>query len=87
MLKVAKIFIIIGMVLLCWLIIPVIVGILALQTINKAKSRKDLTSMGIITLLFCSLVGGILMLCVNDDEFIPTVETQKPEFEEEFSSK
>ncbi|MGP1451405.1 MAG: hypothetical protein ACTTJO_01370 [Metamycoplasmataceae bacterium] len=87
MLRVAKIFIIIGMVLLCWLIIPVIVGILALQTINKAESRKDLTSMGIITLLFCSLVGGILMLCVNDDEFIPTVETQKPEFEEEFSSK
>lgn len=65
----AKVFIIIGMVCTFWLIFPLVVGILALNKINNAKSKEDLTAMAVLTILFCSFLGGILMLCIPDTEF------------------
>lgn len=65
---VAKVFIILGMIVGCWMIIPVIVGIFALKKLNTAKTKSELTVMAVITLLFCNLIGGILMLCISDEE-------------------
>jgi hypothetical protein len=45
-----------------------IVGIIALENLKTATSKKDLTTIGILTLIFSSLVGGILMLCLTDDD-------------------
>jgi hypothetical protein len=49
-------------------IVPMIVGIIALENLKTATSKKDLTTIGILTLIFSSLVGGILMLCLTDDD-------------------
>ena len=65
----AKVFIIIGMVFTFYLIVPIIVGIIAISKMDKAYYKSDLTAISIITLLFCSLVGGICMLCISDEEF------------------
>ncbi len=64
----SKIFIILGMIVEFWLIIPLIVGILALSKINSATSKNDLTATGIFTILFCSVLGGIFMLCIPEEE-------------------
>ena len=65
---VAKVFIILGMIVGCWTIFPIIVGIFALKKLNTAKTKSDLTAMGVVTLLFCNLIGGILMLCISEEE-------------------
>ncbi len=69
----AKVFIIIGMVFQFWLIVPLIVGIIALNKLNKATSKADLVGIGIVTLIFCNLIGGILMLCLKDEDLAPAV--------------
>lgn len=65
----AKVFIIISLVCEFWLIIPLIVGLIALNRIDKVKYKDDLTEIAILTIIFCSLLGGILMLCIPDSEF------------------
>ncbi len=64
----AKVFIILNMIFLFWAIFPLVVGIIALNKLNSAKSKDDLVAMGIITIFFCSLLGGIFMLLITDDE-------------------
>ena len=57
----AKVFIIIGMIVGAIAIFPLVVGIIALNKLNTATKKDDLTVMAILTLLFCSLLGGIFM--------------------------
>ena len=64
----AKVFIILGMVFGFWMIVPLIVGIIALNKLNNAKSKSELTGVAICTLLFVNLIAGILMLCINDEQ-------------------
>ncbi len=62
----AKIFIWIGMILQCFLIVPIIIGIIALRKIDDAYSASELKGIGVATLFLCSLLGGIFMLCMSD---------------------
>lgn len=64
----AKVFIWIGMILQFFLIYPLVVGILALKKIDESTSKEDLKTLGIFTLFFCSLIGGIFMLNIKDEE-------------------
>lgn len=64
----AKVFIWIGMIFTFWLIFPVIVGIFALKALENAKTKDDLMLMGILTLLFCNLIAGILMLVMSEED-------------------
>ena len=64
----AKVFIIIGMVVGCWSILPLIFGIIALK---KMKTEKPSTGLSVCVLLFCNLIGGILLLCSKPEEYLP----------------
>lgn len=64
----AKIFIIIGMVCGFWCIAPLIVGFFALDKLETARTKNELTGMAICTLLLCNTVAGILMLCMPESE-------------------
>lgn len=77
----AKVFIILGMVFQFWWIVPLIVGFIALKKLKNAKSKSELTGIAIVTLLFCNLIGGVLMLCLPDSEFAPaeTAEAEIPQ--------
>lgn len=44
------------------------IGGLALHKLSVATSKDQLLVMGIITLIFCSLLGGIFMLCISDND-------------------
>ena len=66
----AKVFIIIGMIVGCWYILPIIFGAIALKKLKKAKCKDDLgVATCVLTLIFCSLLGGIFLLCLNDGHF------------------
>ena len=66
---VAKVFTIIGMITGAIAIVPIIVGALALKKMNTATCKADLTTMAILNLIFCNLIGGICMLCLKDEDF------------------
>ena len=72
---VAQIFIIIGMVVFFWLIVPLVVGIFALKKLKTATNKKELQTMAIVTLLFCNLIGGIAMLMIPDEELAKNATT------------
>ena len=60
----------------CILILPIIFGALSISKINSATEKSELVGLGICTLLFCSLLGGIFMLCIPDSELKPKAEYQ-----------
>lgn len=64
----SKVFIWLGMICFFYLVFPIVVGAIALKKINKAKTKSDLQTIGVLTLLFCSMLGGIFLLCIEDDE-------------------
>lgn len=65
-----KIFIIIGMVVGALAILPLIFGYLGLKKLEEAKTVKELTNTAILVLIFCSVVGGVMMLCMKDQDLI-----------------
>jgi len=62
----AKVFIIIGMVVGFWAILPLIFGGIALSQMKKGKPS---TGISVCVLLFCSLLGGIFLLCSKEEEY------------------
>lgn len=66
-----KVFIIIGMICQFYLIVPLIVGILALKKLNTATKKSELTGMAIATLIFCNVIAGVIMLCMKDQDLVP----------------
>ena len=63
----AQVFIIIGMVCGFWVILPLIFGGIALS--QMSKGQRPSTGMSVCVLLFCSFIGGILLLCAKDEDF------------------
>jgi hypothetical protein len=49
-------------------LIPSVVGLIANHKINTAESHEDLVAIGIVMLLFCNLISGILMLCMHEED-------------------
>lgn len=47
-------------------IVPIIVGIIALVTLDKVKEVSNLKFTAIMTLIFCSIPAGIIMLCMKN---------------------
>lgn len=66
----AKIFIILSAIFGIFLLfIPTIVGCFAISKLDTAKSKNDITTMAIMTLIFCNTIAGILMLTMTDEDF------------------
>ena len=49
--------------------INIIVGRITLRKMENAKSKDELFSISIICLIFCSIVSGIILLCLDENEF------------------
>lgn len=62
----AQVFIIIGMIVGCWMILPLIFGGIALK---QMKTQKPSTGISVCVLLFCSILGGIFLLCSKEEEY------------------
>jgi hypothetical protein len=68
--QLAKIFIILGMVVGFWAIIPLIVGIPALKRLDTSRTREELGSYPILVLLFVNIVAGIVMFIMKDEDLL-----------------
>lgn len=65
----AKVFIILGMVFGAIAILPLIFGGITLSKMKTANSKSDMMIWGILDIFFVGLIGGILILCVSDEEW------------------
>lgn len=45
-----------------------IVGFNALNKLEEARSHEDLVAIGILTMIFCSFLGGLFMLLIKEEE-------------------
>ena len=64
----AKVFIILGMIIGSPAIIPIIIGALSLKKLKTETDASNLTGPAIATILLCSLLGGIFMLLLKDED-------------------
>lgn len=78
----AKVFIILDIALTFYLIFPLIIGMIALNKLENVQNKDELTGIAICTLFFCSLLGGLFMLCIPDTEFNATVGATNGNFEQ-----
>lgn len=51
-----------------WSIIIWIVGFNALSRLEKARKHDDLVAIGVLTMIFCSFLGGLFMLLIKDED-------------------
>ena len=65
---VAKVFIILAMIGGFWMILPLIFGGITLSKMKTAQSVSELKVWGILDIFFCGLIGGILVLCLKDED-------------------
>lgn len=68
----AKVFIILGMIFGFYLIFPIVIGAITLKKLKTATKKDDVKTWGIVSLIFCNIIGGILILCLQDSDFAPT---------------
>ena len=47
-------------------VVPVVVGIISILKIERATSRKELLPYAIVTIILCSPLAGIFMMCIKD---------------------
>ena len=75
----AKVFIIIGMIVGCFYVLPIIFGAIAL---SKMKKGKPSVGFSVCVLIFCSLLGGIFLLCSKESEYpapaVPAAPAETP---------
>lgn len=73
----AKVFLVIGCISGAIAIFPLVVGILAIKKLNTATKKEELTTMGVLALLFCNVLGGIFMLCIKDEDLAENAKAQE----------
>ena len=66
--KAAKVFLVIGMILGFYAILPIIFGVITIKKINNASSAQELKGWGVVSIIFVSVLGGIFTLCIRDSE-------------------
>ena len=66
--KLARAFIILGIVLRFWMIVPIVFGVITLRKLDSAKDARELLGWGVVTLFFVSQIAGILLLIMNDED-------------------
>ena len=68
---IASIILLVVVVALCAVLccINIIVGRITLRKMENAKSKDELFSISIICLICCSIVSGIILLCLDENEF------------------
>lgn len=47
-------------------VIPIVVGLISILKIDKVRSKKELLPYSILSIVFCSVLPGIFMLCIKE---------------------
>lgn len=78
MLRIAKAFIILGMICGFFLIFPFVIGLLTLKKMKKATKIDELQLYGILNIIFVSAVSGILLLVAKQEDLDECNHVVKP---------
>ena len=70
----AKVFLIIQIIFTFWAIYPLVLGIIACKKLDESKDIKEIHSWGIVCLLLVSLIGGIIMLVMKEEDLYDSPE-------------
>lgn len=70
----AKVFLIIGMIFTFWAIYPLVLGIIACKKLDESKDIKVIHNWGIVCLFLVSLIGGIIMLVMKEEDLYDSPE-------------
>lgn len=73
----AKVFLIISLIMRLIFIVPLIINIIALKKLEKETNPKNLVGIGVCTLIFSSLIAGILMLCMKPSDLADNAKTNQ----------
>lgn len=63
----------------CWLVFPIVFGILALIKLDEVKKKDDLLVWAILSLFLVNIVAGIIMLCMSDEDLKENNKEKKEE--------
>ncbi|VEU55897.1 hypothetical protein [Metamycoplasma orale] len=63
-----KVFLIISLIMRFMFIVPLIIDIIALRKLEKETNPKNLVVIGVLVLIFSSLIAGILMLLMKPSD-------------------
>ena len=50
-------------------VVGITVGVLTLKRLKVAKTKNEMLSLSILCLIFCNIISGILLLCMEDKDF------------------
>ncbi|SFW06951.1 Uncharacterised protein [Chlamydia abortus] len=64
----AKVFLIISLIMRFMFIVPLIIDIIALRKLEKETNPKNLVVIGVLVLIFSSLIAGILILLMKPSD-------------------
>lgn len=73
----AKVFLIISLIMRFMFIVPLIIDIIALKKLEKETNPKNLVVIGVLVLIFSSLIAGILMLCMKPSDLADNAKTNQ----------
>ena len=51
-----------------FLLFSIVIGVLTINALDTETNGRKVKCLGILTLLFCSVIGGICTLCVSQEE-------------------
>lgn len=63
-----QVMLILAIIMSVYSVIALVIGILAIQKLHYAATKKELIVFGVLSILFVSAIGGILMLCIPNEE-------------------
>ena len=70
----AKVFLIIQIIFTFYLIYPLVLGIIACKKLDESKDIKEIHGWGIVCLFLVSLIGGIIMLVMKEEDLYDSPE-------------
>ena len=70
----AKVFLILGIIFSFYLIYPLVLGIIACKKLGNSKDIEEIHNWGIISLILVSIVGGIIMLVMKEEDLYDSPE-------------
>lgn len=70
----AKVFLIIQIIFTFWAIYPLVLGIIACKKLDESKDIKEIHGWGIVCLFLVSLIGGIIMLVMKEEDLYDSPE-------------
>lgn len=66
-----------GLILILYIVFSLVIALYAKTKLDEATKKDELLGIGILTLLFCNMIAGILILCLRDEDLSDNIVSNK----------